>query len=67
MRLRLMDFADQGKVSEILGQLFGIKTGFHGKLVSNMARVSPHLVTSSFGRVGCNTPPMQSKRVYSML
>jgi hypothetical protein len=32
-------WADQGKVSDILGQLFGIETGFHGMLVSNMARV----------------------------
>lgn len=30
---------DQGKVNEILGELFGIRTGFHGPLISNMARL----------------------------
>lgn len=31
--------ADQGKISEILGSIFGIRTGFYGKIVSNLARV----------------------------
>jgi nucleoside-diphosphate-sugar epimerase len=30
---------DQGKVNDILANLFGIKTGFQGKLISNMARM----------------------------
>ena len=30
---------DQGKISAILGKVFGIKTGFHGKIVSNLARM----------------------------
>lgn len=31
---------DQGKVAEILGSVFGIKTGFYGGLMSNMARMN---------------------------
>jgi len=30
---------DQGTVSAALGALFGIRTGFHGKLISNVARL----------------------------
>ena len=30
---------DQGKINAVLGELFGIKTGFHGKMLSNFARV----------------------------
>ena len=32
--------ADQGKISDALGSIFGIRTGFYGKIVSNLARVS---------------------------
>jgi hypothetical protein len=41
---------DQGKVSGILGAIFGIKTGFHGKIVSNLARV--RLRVSGCGLLG---------------
>jgi nucleoside-diphosphate-sugar epimerase len=30
---------DQGKIAEVLEATFGIKTGFHGTIVSNLARV----------------------------
>ena len=31
---------DQGKVNKILEDLFKIKTGFHGQIISNLARLS---------------------------
>ncbi len=30
---------DQGKLNDLLGHLFGIRTGFHGPLISNVARL----------------------------
>jgi nucleoside-diphosphate-sugar epimerase len=38
---------DQGAVSGILGSAFGIKTGFHGALISNLARINMDDVVDS--------------------
>lgn len=35
----LVLYTDQGKINAMLEELFGIKTGFLGKLVSNLARM----------------------------